>query len=240
MSRQPADGPVLQVTARILRLISDEEVDISNLQICITGAGCSPGGAHLHRRICVLAMHSTTASVHRPAAANDDARSWSPLRSAASVTSCRGCPAAELVMPAEGGIISRTLSLLCLAHVMCMAQHCSGYTDGSLNLWHAGHSLGGALAELAAHSFAFRAQQNKSREDHGWDISRRMCCYTFGAPRTGNAAWAAEVEALAPATFHVINDQVQSSADHCGSELRDWRGATFALLLQSGGCMQSG
>ena len=122
LSCQPADGHMLQVTARILRLISDGEVDISNLQICITGAGPSPGSAHLQRCFCVLAMHSTTASVHRPAAANDDARSWSPLRSAASATSCRGCPAAELVMPAEGGIIGRTLSLLCLAHVIRMAQ----------------------------------------------------------------------------------------------------------------------
>ena len=35
-----------------------------------------------------------------------------------------------------------------------------------------------------------------------------MHCYTFGAPRVGNCAWAAEYEGLVPSTFHVINDQV--------------------------------
>ena len=78
LSCQPADGHVLQVTDRILRLISDGEVDISNLQICITGAGRSPGRAKLHRWVHVLVMtcmHNTTASVHPPAAAKEGARS---------------------------------------------------------------------------------------------------------------------------------------------------------------------
>ena len=35
-----------------------------------------------------------------------------------------------------------------------------------------------------------------------------MVCYTFGAPRVGNRAWASECGDLVPAMFHVINDQV--------------------------------
>ena len=69
----------------------------------------------------------------------------------------------------------------------------------------AGHSLGGALAELAAHHFATCA-----REQGNPYISRQLACYTFGAPRVGNAAWAAECGAMIPAMFHVINDQVCS------------------------------
>ncbi|GMH46106.1 hypothetical protein BSKO_14070 [Bryopsis sp. KO-2023] len=60
-----------------------------------------------------------------------------------------------------------------------------------------GHSLGGAVASLAA-----------------FDIARYvgvpMCCircYTFGAPRTGNHAFAREYNALVPDTWHIINDQ---------------------------------
>ena len=86
--------------------------------------------------------------------------------------------------------------------------------------WHAGHSLGGALAELAAHSFALRARDRQSRERHGWDVSQRMCCYTFGAPRVGNAAWAAEGEALVPATFQTINDQVRTGCTNWGPAAR--------------------
>ena len=67
----------------------------------------------------------------------------------------------------------------------------------------AGHSLGGALAELAAHALASRA-----RAQGGHDISRQMVCYTFGAPRVGNQAWAAECGDLVPTHFHVITDQV--------------------------------
>ena len=42
----------------------------------------------------------------------------------------------------------------------------------------AGHSLGGALATLAAHSFATAARARGQ--------TPAIACYTFGAPRTGN------------------------------------------------------
>ena len=59
----------------------------------------------------------------------------------------------------------------------------------------AGHSLGGALATLAAYEF--------QAELKGVDIQ----CYTFGAPRTGNAAWARDFMQRVPECWHVINDR---------------------------------
>lgn len=69
----------------------------------------------------------------------------------------------------------------------------------------AGHSLGGALATLAAFDIA--------RELKLRDIS----VVTFGAPRTGNRAFAREYELLVPDTWHMINAKV-------GSVLLDARG----------------
>ena len=94
----------------------------------------------------------------------------------------------------------------------CMARPsstwaCSGHRQQSS--MPAGHSLGGALAELAAHSLVSRL----SGQPYAEAISQRMCCYTFGAPRVGNAAWADEYETLVPATFHIINDQAGVCSD---------------------------
>ena len=36
----------------------------------------------------------------------------------------------------------------------------------------------------------------------------KVLCYSFGAPRTGNHAFAAEYDRLVPDTWSVINDQV--------------------------------
>ena len=44
---------------------------------------------------------------------------------------------------------------------------------------HAGHSLGGALATLAAFDIAKGLQSADSASKH------EVICYTFGAPRTG-------------------------------------------------------
>ena len=58
-----------------------------------------------------------------------------------------------------------------------------------------GHSLGGALATLAAYDlqaeFAFRKLQ----------------VYTFGSPRTGNHAFAHDYERRVPHTWHVVNER---------------------------------
>ena len=64
-----------------------------------------------------------------------------------------------------------------------------------------GHSLGGALATLAA----FDMRQHLMNNGQG---DARVVCYTFAAPRTGNHAFAREYNALVPDTFSIINDQV--------------------------------
>ena len=70
-------------------------------------------------------------------------------------------------------------------------------TGGLLFL--AGHSLGGALASLAA----FDIQRHCPCLDP-MDVS----CYTFGAPRVGNHAFARQYDAVVPDTWNIINNQV--------------------------------
>lgn len=61
-----------------------------------------------------------------------------------------------------------------------------------------GHSLGGALATLASYDI-------RTQLDHP---PCRMECYTFGAPRVGNYAFAYDYNKMVPNTWNVINDQV--------------------------------
>ena len=61
-----------------------------------------------------------------------------------------------------------------------------------------GHSLVGALATLAALGI------RRACPDAMVDVS----CYVFGAPRTGNRAFAREYNTAVPDTWSVINDQV--------------------------------
>ena len=63
-----------------------------------------------------------------------------------------------------------------------------------------GHSLGGALATLAAYDF------RKKARDNGVDL--RVACYTFGAPRVGNHAFAWDFNRIVDDCWHIINDQV--------------------------------
>ena len=69
-----------------------------------------------------------------------------------------------------------------------------------------GHSLGGALATLAAYDF------RKAARDNGVDL--RVACYTFGAPRVGNHAFAKEFNAIVNDCWHVINDLVSCLPKH--------------------------
>jgi hypothetical protein len=60
-----------------------------------------------------------------------------------------------------------------------------------------GHSLGGALATLAAHALVTKFPE----------LAPRAAVYTYGAPRVGNRAFAFEFDALVPDCFALINDQ---------------------------------
>ncbi|BDA51088.1 probable lipase at N-terminal half [Coccomyxa sp. Obi] len=62
-----------------------------------------------------------------------------------------------------------------------------------------GHSLGGALAQLAAHDIA------RAAEGCGKEV--RVSCYTFGGPRVGNHAFAREFDQVVPHCWHIINNQ---------------------------------
>ncbi len=65
----------------------------------------------------------------------------------------------------------------------------------------AGHSLGVALATLAAYDIHKQLLDNRQ-------INTKVVCYTFAAPRTGNHAFAREYNAMVPNAWSVINDQV--------------------------------
>ena len=71
----------------------------------------------------------------------------------------------------------------------------------------AGHSLGGALATLCAFDIAAAIKEAGAMADDGRPID--VCCYTFGAPRTGNRAFRNEFNALVPNCWGIINDQVR-------------------------------
>ena len=67
----------------------------------------------------------------------------------------------------------------------------------------AGHSLGGVMAVLAAYDIA---------DLFPWGS---LQVYTVGAPRPGNAAFAAKYKAKVPATWHVINPKVSRHPNTC-------------------------
>ena len=82
----------------------------------------------------------------------------------------------------------------------------------------AGHSLGGALATLCAFDIAAAVKEAGAVAESGRAID--VCCYTFGAPRTGNRAFRNEFNELVPNCWGIINDQVWSI----------WKCTTFPFL----------
>jgi predicted lipase len=60
-----------------------------------------------------------------------------------------------------------------------------------------GHSLGGAIASLAALELAKHFP------------SSQLHVYTFGQPRVGNRCFAAEYQAKVPDHWSVVNDQAR-------------------------------
>lgn len=89
------------------------------------------------------------------------------------------------------------------------SQNCSTMGCRDFEVLLTGHSLGGALATLAAYDIRMHLNVPPCKID----------CYTFGAPRVGNYAFAYDYNALVPNTWHIINDQVDSI--QCG-QLSMW------------------
>ncbi|KAF6262015.1 hypothetical protein COO60DRAFT_1699568 [Scenedesmus sp. NREL 46B-D3] len=69
-----------------------------------------------------------------------------------------------------------------------------------LKIYLTGHSMGGAVATLAAYDLLKKYKGEL-------DPLRQVSVYTFGAPRVGNHMFARQYEAAVPDTWHVINDQ---------------------------------
>ena len=87
---------------------------------------------------------------------------------------------------------------------MCVVNLCRAQgravAYGRCVLTAAGHSLGGALATLAAYDMRKRLQAEGRPEVE-------VLCYTFGAPRTGNHTFARDYNQVVPDTWSIINDQ---------------------------------
>ncbi len=95
----------------------------------------------------------------------------------------------------------KLLLLYCLYN--CCYYHCYCHYKVVL-VFAVGHSLGGALASLAAFDIRRHCPCLKPM-----DVS----CYTFGAPRVGNHAFARQYDATLPDTWNIINNQVHLSPD---------------------------
>lgn len=72
----------------------------------------------------------------------------------------------------------------------------------------AGHSLGGALANVCAFDIAAAVKEAGATGERGEAIT--VSCSTIGAPRTGNTAFCSKYNALVPESWAVINDQVSA------------------------------
>ncbi|GMH44638.1 hypothetical protein BSKO_12590 [Bryopsis sp. KO-2023] len=75
--------------------------------------------------------------------------------------------------------------------------HGECFRKGEARLLVTGHSLGGAMAVVAAFDIAKRCGLR----------SDQISCYTYGAPRVGNHAFVKEYNSLVPDTWQVVNDQ---------------------------------
>ena len=81
-----------------------------------------------------------------------------------------------------------------------------------------GHSLGGALATLAAYDIR-KALQACGQGD------AEVMCYSFGAPRTGNHAFARDYNCVVPDTWSIINDQAclgRKTCFACSLHTQNW------------------
>lgn len=77
---------------------------------------------------------------------------------------------------------------------------CLPYIDHFLNelqVWHVGHSLGGALATLAAYDMACLPEVRQAK--------LVLKCFAFGSPRTGNRAFAKALQVYSYALTNVGN-----------------------------------
>ncbi|KAK4530730.1 hypothetical protein CCYA_CCYA05G1587 [Cyanidiococcus yangmingshanensis] len=78
-------------------------------------------------------------------------------------------------------------------------------TEG-LELFFTGHSLGAALATLAALDITRVLEERGIRTSQGTGKGVRIRMYNFGSPRVGNAVFARTFNELVPDAYRVVND----------------------------------
>ena len=83
----------------------------------------------------------------------------------------------------------------CLSHIHSIIE--SSESDRHWDILVCGHSLGGAAAKLAAYAIT-SSLKPKSVDFH-------MKCYSYGAPRCGNSAFAADYNEVVPHTWNVMH-----------------------------------
>lgn len=84
--------------------------------------------------------------------------------------------------------------------MVCQSKYTVGSKAPELEMLLAGHSLGGALATLAAYDLKGVARK--------LNLEVEISVYTFGAPRVGNHAFAEDFDTIINDCFHVVNHQV--------------------------------
>ncbi|KAL3155626.1 hypothetical protein ABBQ38_010824 [Trebouxia sp. C0009 RCD-2024] len=154
---------------------------------------------------CLLAWNATrivitfrgTASVKN---AKADLQAWQvahlPARGRWWAGSCPRVHAGFLRCWQAGGLNTKVLE-----HVKHLVQlfQCADVKQ-NLKIYVTGHSLGGALAMLAVFDIARELHQAST-------VGVQLACYTFGAPRVGNPAFAKEYDELVQDSWSIINDQ---------------------------------
>ncbi|KAK9818602.1 hypothetical protein WJX74_009103 [Apatococcus lobatus] len=127
-----------------------------------------------------------------------DIRAWSVLQYPSTTTSW-WLPRPRVHSGFSRAWRANSFSDIVVSRVCGVAQHQSTQVDRPWPLLITGHSMGGALAMLAAPEITTALQQAGN--------AVHVSCYTFGAPRTGNHAFAREYARLVPDTWGLINDQ---------------------------------
>ena len=146
-----------------------------------------------------LLTRNTTDSA--PGAKSGSLRNSIPLQAATNKESLSSRP--------QHAFVAHFLSTFCGLVYFCLCLVQTHHTTSSFclslrNPYGSGHSMGGALATLAAYDIRKRLQKAKKE-----DVE--VMCYSFGAPRTGNHAFARDYNHVVPDTWSIINDQVRFS-----------------------------
>eukprot|EP01063_Lacrimia_lanifica_P031406 TRINITY_DN5167_c0_g2_i1.p1 TRINITY_DN5167_c0_g2~~TRINITY_DN5167_c0_g2_i1.p1 ORF type:complete len:2151 (+),score=409.39 TRINITY_DN5167_c0_g2_i1:114-6566(+) len=114
-----------------------------------------------------------------------------------------------------------------LQPAVCTALLAVAPVSDTRPLYTTGHSLGGALAQLAAYHLTWKL----------YKFQKTVKVYSYGAPKVGNAAWARAYDHVVPSTFRVdgAHDPVPSMPPSIGANRYLQAGTNVTLLPDAGG-----